>query len=64
MPGDENDNGTKQKKGTWNPANTHEAVERVLSNEMSTRQATDRYQVAATTLNNSLVILTIIKRCI
>lgn len=54
MPGDENDGERKKKKGTWDPANMHKAVEKVLSNKMSARQAADRYQVPRSTLNDRI----------
>lgn len=37
MPNDTKDGQTKQKKGTWDSANMHKAVEKVLNNEMSAR---------------------------
>lgn len=39
MPGDSSDGGRKKKKGDWDPANMHKAVQTVLSNEMSARRA-------------------------
>lgn len=38
------DDGQKrQKKGAWDPADMHKPLEKVLNNEMSPRQAAERY---------------------
>ncbi|CAH1987730.1 unnamed protein product [Acanthoscelides obtectus] len=47
-----NDGQTTQKKGTWDPANMHKAVEKVLNHKISARQAAERYQVPRSTLND------------
>ncbi|KAK9695025.1 CENP-B N-terminal DNA-binding domain [Popillia japonica] len=50
----ENDRRKRKKKGTWDPTNMRKAVEKVIDNEMSARQAADRYQVPRTTLNDRI----------
>ncbi|XP_072401149.1 uncharacterized protein [Diabrotica undecimpunctata] len=52
MPSDKNNVHVRQKKGNWDPANMRKAVEKVLNNEMSARQAAERYQIPQTTLND------------
>ncbi|KAK9745058.1 CENP-B N-terminal DNA-binding domain [Popillia japonica] len=53
----ENDRRKRKKKGTWNPTNMRKAVEKVINNEMSARQAADRYQVPRTTLNDRISVI-------
>ncbi|KAK9729595.1 CENP-B N-terminal DNA-binding domain [Popillia japonica] len=50
----ENDRRKRKKKGTWDPTNMRKAVENVINNEMSARQAADRYQVPRATLNDRI----------
>ncbi|KAK9729874.1 CENP-B N-terminal DNA-binding domain [Popillia japonica] len=50
----ENDRRKRKKKSTWNSTNMRKAVGKVINNEMSARQAADRYQVPRTTLNDRI----------
>ncbi|KAK9720562.1 CENP-B N-terminal DNA-binding domain [Popillia japonica] len=50
----ENDRRKRKKKGTWDPTNMRKAVEKIINNEMSARQAADPYQVPRTTLNDRI----------
>lgn len=54
MPGNNSDGETKKKKGDWDPASMHKAVQKVLSNEISARRAAELYQVPRTTLNDRI----------
>ncbi|KAK9728872.1 CENP-B N-terminal DNA-binding domain [Popillia japonica] len=53
----ENDRRKRKKKGSWDPMNMRKAVEKVISNEISARQAADRYQVPRTTLNDRIIAI-------
>ncbi|KAK9720561.1 CENP-B N-terminal DNA-binding domain [Popillia japonica] len=50
----ENDRRKRKKEGTWDPTNMRKAVEKVINNEMSARQAANRYQMPRTTLNDRI----------
>ncbi|KAK9709602.1 CENP-B N-terminal DNA-binding domain [Popillia japonica] len=50
----ENDRRKRKKTGTWDLTNMRKAVEKVINNEMTTRQAANRYQVPRTTLNDRI----------
>lgn len=51
---DEGEDKTKKKNGTWDPDNMHTAIKKVLSKQMSSRQAPDKYEVPRTTLDDRI----------
>lgn len=54
MTNDKGEDKAKKKKGTWDPDNMHTAVKMVLSKQMSSRQASDKYEVPRTTLDDRI----------